>query len=479
MKFAIVVPDGPGIRNFVLGRFLARAAGIGQVLVLHPIPDTLLDRYPSLAIEGVEKAALVPARDHALSYLLRNTLGYAHLCWGDSGAMRYNRRVRITGSPKTRTAVRLSRVAGRLAAAPGPIRVLDRWHMAIVNRSPEADYYRRLFERTRPSVVFSSNQRAPIVAPVVAAARSLRIPTASFFFSWDNVTSKGRIIAPFDHYLVWSPLMRDELLRFYPDVSADQIHVVGTPQFDPYADPSIAWSREEFMRRIGADPSRPLVCYSGGDPSVYTAEYEYVTLLMRMIRDGRVGGRPQVVLRPSPADDGRQFDQVRQEFPEILYVPPVWEHTRPGDWTRTLPLPDDVAMLTNLTRHSDVNINLNSTMTLDFAIRDRPVVNLGFDLRTPPPFGQPLWDFFWQFEHYRPVVEFGAARSARTPEQLAEALNLYLADPSRDRAGRKRFVDLEVGVPVGGSCERIVSVLSALAGASSPVRIRDDVQVAV
>jgi hypothetical protein len=478
MKLALVVPDGPGVRNFVLGRFLARATGVAQVLVLHPIPKTMLQRYPSLTLEGVEQAELLPSRDSTLSYVLRNTLGYAHLYWGDTGAMRYNRSVPISGSRKSRSAVRFSRVAGRLTAATGPIRVLDRCHMAVINRSPEADFYRRLFERTRPSVVFSSNQRAPIVAPVVAAARSLGIPTASFIFSWDNVTSKGRIIAPFDHYLVWSPLMRDEVLRFYPDITADQIHVVGTPQFDPYADPAIAWSREEFLRRIGGDPSRRLICYSGGDPSVYTAEYEYVALLMRMIRDGRVAGAPQVVLRPSPADSGRQFDQVLRDYPEILYVPPAWEYT-PGDWTRTLPLPDDVAVLTNLTRHTDVNINLNSTMTLDFAIRDRPVINLGFDLRTPPPFGQPLWDFFWQFEHYRPVVEFGAARSARTPEQLAEALNLYLADPSRDRAGRKRFVDLEVGVPVGASSQRIVSVLSTVAGAPVPAAVRDRAQVAV
>ena len=30
--------------------------------------------------------------------------------------------------------------------------------------------------------------------------------------------------------------MKAELLRFYPDVHADCVHVVGTPQFDPYAD---------------------------------------------------------------------------------------------------------------------------------------------------------------------------------------------------------------------------------------------------
>jgi hypothetical protein len=79
------------------------------------------------------------------------------------------------------------------------------------------------------------------------------------------MTSKGRIAAPFDHYMVWSDLMRDELQRFYPDVSPDRIHVVGTPQFDPYADPDLAWTREEFFSRIKADPARPLICYAGNN----------------------------------------------------------------------------------------------------------------------------------------------------------------------------------------------------------------------
>ena len=180
---------------------------------------------------------------------------------------------------------------------------------------------------------------------------------------------------------------------------------------------------------------------------------------MQMIRDGRVRGRPQVLLRPSPADDGQQYAGVRAEFPELIYAPPIWMNTRPGEWSRILPLRDDVQMLANLTRHADININLNSTMTLDFAIRDRPVINLAFDLREPPPFGQPLWDFFYQFEHYHPVITLGAARFARTPEQLVDALNAYLADPSLDREGRRQFVELEVGGPVGGSTRRILDVL--------------------
>ena len=65
--------------------------------------------------------------------------------------------------------------------------------------------------------------------------------------------------------------------------------------------------------------------------------------------------------------------------------------------------------------------------------------------------------------HYQPVVELGAVRVARSPDELAGHVNDYLADPSLDRAGRRRLLDLEVGVPLGTSTRRIVRVLEEIA----------------
>jgi len=75
----------------------------------------------------------------------------------------------------------------------------------------------------------------------------------------------------------------------------------------------------------------------------------------------------------------------------------------------------------------------------------------------------PLWDYYYQFEHYRPVVEIGAARFARSAEDLADHINTYLENPTLDRANRRRLVELEVGVPLGQSSRRIFEVLKSIA----------------
>lgn len=458
----LLLPDGVGVRNFAMGDLLDRLSATGHVSVLHRIGTDFLGVYKGEANESVGWLDFADYHESPLASVLRYTLAYSHMYWADTRSMRFIRNTPVHGSWRRRAVQGAARVAGQACSRPGCIKLIEAVHSRVVARLPEVRRYRELFARERPSILFCSHQRPPIILPPVLAAQSLGIPTATFIFSWDNLTSKGRIAAPFDYYLVWSEHMKQDLLRYYPDVRADRVHIVGTPQFDCYADRRLLWTREEFCARIGADPARPLICYSGGDTGTCPEDHAHVRILMQLARAGSLAGNPQVIVRPAPVDPGSRYDMVRRDYPELIFAQPAWAQSMPGDWSHVAPLPEDVQFLANLTQHTDVNVNLASTMTLDFAIHDRPVVNIAFDAGEKPAHGTPLWDFFYQFEHYRPVVELGAARFARSPEDLVRHINEYLADPSLDREARRKLVELQVGVPIGGSSARIVEVLQAI-----------------
>ena len=86
-------------------------------------------------------------------------------------------------------------------------------------------------------------------------------------------------------------------------MTEDRIHVVGTPQFEPYTDSRFLWSREEYCRRVGADPQRPIICYSGCDADTCPDDPIYV--------EHWIGHRPvtvtireeQIVLRRAGDDE--------------------------------------------------------------------------------------------------------------------------------------------------------------------------------
>ena len=462
MKPFLLIPDGVGVRNFLLSNTVDKISENHPLCILHIINKDILVTYKDSLRDSIEWYSFIDYHENPFRSMLRYALSYSHMYWAKTTSMRHIMGGKITGSIRRRLLHLIAKSLARIMDKPSRIQKIDKLHCFMVKNGEEIKYYRDIFEKSKPSVLFCSHQRPSIILPAVLAARSLAIPTATFIFSWDNLTSKGRIAAPFDHFLVWSEHMKTELLQYYPDVSKERVHVVGTPQFEPYADPSLLWSRDTFFKKIGVDPSYPLICYSGGDMGTCPEDHEHVRILMQQIRSGQIEGHPQVLLRPSPVDIGTRFDSIREDFPEVIYARPEWVHTVPGDWSRVIPTAEDVQFLANLTFHADLNVNMASTMTLDFAIHDKPVVNIAFDVANPPIFGKPIWDFYYQFEHYQPIVKLGAARFARSPNDLAEYINLYLSNPALDREQRRQLVELEVKTPIGCSNQSIIEVLEQI-----------------
>ncbi len=470
MRTAAFFPDGVGIRNFVLGDFLPCAAQYGEVFAFHDIPDDHLATYRGKCPSNVQWHRCIRYQDDPVVCFWRKSLSFAHLHQYDNMAMSYARKLPIRGNVKARALAHAAKAYGRISASPAGIQKLAKRHDRAAQSLPSVAQYAEKFRSLQPTVMFCSHQRSLEVIPAALAAKAMGIPTATFIFSWDNITSKGRIAAPFDHFMVWSDQMRAELMEYYPEVPADNIHVVGTPQFDPYADDSLIWSRDEFCQRVGADPNRPIVCYSGGEPGTTPEDQAHLRILMELVSSGQIEGNPQVLLRPAPvtrSDERVRYGEVSRDYPELIYCKPEWLQTKAGDWTSVIPSQQDVQFLANLTNHVDLNINVASTMTLDFCIRDKPVVNVGFNATKPIPFGVPLKDYYYQFEHYRPVLEIGASRLANNREELANYVNMYLDDPSVDREQRRKFVEFELDLPVGRSSEKITKVLQQIARVSA------------
>ena len=468
MSLVILTPDGVGIRNFVV-TFLKRYQG-GRVTVMHCLDAPVLERIVAPLKLDVEWLPLVVPPERPVPFTLRHTLSYAHVYWADTLAMRYNRSRKTGGSWRTRAANSAARLVGRAASSSeAGVHNLEKLFFYSAKYQPEFEHYRKLFAERRPSLVLSSSQQSPRVLLPILAARSLGIPTVAFIGSWDNLTTKGRLAAPFDYFLVWSENMKRELLQFYPRIAAERVHVVGTPQFDSYTDPELESTRERFFESLGADLSRPLVCFSGGDHTTCPEDQDHLRIVMAAVREGRIRHNPQVVLRPSPVDPGDRYASVRRDYPELIYMPPAWEHPEPGNWAKCIPMPEDGALLANLTRYADMNINVASTMTLDFGIRDKPVVNIAFDVKNPPPFGIPLAEMYYPWEHYKPVVDGHACRVARSAAELVEQVNAYLDNPALDREGRRWLVEYQVGAPIGQSSQRIAAVLEKLADMPGPV----------
>jgi hypothetical protein len=179
------------------------------------------------------------------------------------------------------------------------------------------------------------------------------------------------------------------------------------------------------MKRIGADPAKKLIALTTIPPVLYTYHDVVIDELLAAMRAGRFDGPTQLLVRVHPRDDIRKYERFMTE--------------------------------------PDVIVNVASTIGIEAAVLDTPVVNIGFDGHDEKPFLDSSRRFY-QYTHYKPLVDIGAVRVAYSPAALIEEVAAYLADPDRDQAGRARAAtDLCYRID-GQAAERVAAfVLDRLA----------------
>lgn len=347
------------------------------------------------------------------------------------------------------------------AAVRASSRTLERLEAAgerafVAEYSDRARYHELL---AGARLVVATAPHVALEAPPILVARQRELATAAWITSWDNLTSKPAFFTRYDLYLLWSERMGDDLRRYYPESAAARRAVVGVPHFEWYRDPAMVGGREELCRSHGLDPTRPLILYAGATPHRAPGEELVVHRLAADFSARPLAERPQLLVRLHPGDAGGRYAAWEPPPGVVIEVPGSRGRGRLEGFC---PTPEENRDLVAAVRHADVVVNLASTITLEAAMCDRPVVNVAYDLAAGAPHREQIETYYRDFDHYRTVVASGAVRIARSPEELVTMIDRYLADPALDRLQRQKLADLWCGPRDGRSPERIVDALLAL-----------------
>jgi hypothetical protein len=258
--------------------------------------------------------------------------------------------------------------------------------------------------------------------------------------------------------------MKRELLSYYPEVSPDRVHVTGTPQFETYRDVSLVQPRGEFLRRLGLDPRRRVVCFSGDDVLTSPHDPLYLADLAEAMRAIDAAQRPQIVFRRSPVDQSGRYAAVLTRYPEIALSDPCWTLRAAGDWSQVVPKWEDVALLVNIVHHSDVVVNVGSTMAMDFAAYDKPAVYIAYD----PKGIDRTWTIqdIYRKVHFKTVHALQPVYWARSSRELGNVVFHALEHPKEKSEARRTWLSLHVHQPMDGASERFASFLQTLSDAS-------------
>jgi hypothetical protein len=257
----------------------------------------------------------------------------------------------------------------------------------------------------------TTHQRALHNIPLFAAAKALNIKSVSVIYSWDNMP-KARIPYFSDYFFVWSDYMKKEFDEYYPEIEGEKVIITGTPQFEFYLDESFIESRATFFKKHQLDPNKVLICYSGDDTLTSPFDADYLRDMALRFSKFEKHERPQIILRPSPADNGNRFQNVLNQFPEICYAPADWyEDDDSAHWAVKFPKKNDIKQLVNLAFHADAVVNLGSTMAHDFAMFEKPAFYVNYMPRpseqSPKSQHAKNWSVktIYEYQHFKSMEE--------------------------------------------------------------------------
>ncbi len=297
-------------------------------------------------------------------------------------------------------------------------------------------YYRELFEKYKPSLIFSTDFLWPHEWGLIRAAKHYDVPVVSMVLSWDHLT-KGRLPTKFDKVIVWNDFLKGQLTDYY-GYSPNDIFVSGIPHFDYYIrDKDKLSSRREFLKNVGTAPNEKLITYTTSPPTLSPFEQDVIEIMCEAIKNGEIKYPSHLHVRFHPADNSGRYERLKKHGDIITFETPGKSASRAGyTWG-----PDKADMLhyANLLSHSDVMINVCSTVTIDASAFDTPVINIAFDGYEKKPY----WDStarYYDYTHYKKIVETKGAKITRNKEELITYINEYLNNPKLDSEGRRRIV---------------------------------------
>lgn len=455
-KLGLVITDGVGFRNFILSDFLQHAEdNFDEVVILSCLPKEVYKEHTNLKIIELEVF-----EEPFKTWFFRKAKEVAHLKLHQKGNLGIQDNLKTNDSKLKTTRGYATRFIYKLTSlfhSEFCIQQFQKFQNKTFSNHEITKTYESILEQEQFSLLFFTHQRPPYIAPLVYTAQQKKLKTVAFIFSWDNLASKGRMASNFDYYLVWSDLMKQDLLQFYISIKEAQIKVVGTPQFVPYVMPEYKMSKQEFLSEFKLDIHLKTICFSCGDISTSKNDELYIETIASAMVDKMIES-VNFIVRTSPAEDPIRFNSLVEKFPFIKWHFPKWKQVRANhqeSWSQRIPTLEDVKQLRALLEYSDLNINMLSTMSLDFMLFDKPVIN--------PIFGNSsngLYDDqrFLGYAHIQHLVDSKASKIVKEQAQLLQAISDYLNNDI-DSEKRKNFIIQQVGVSLETTNKQVVQSL--------------------
>lgn len=311
--------------------------------------------------------------------------------------------------------------------------------------------FKKFFEKYDPDLIFLPYMVFTDYA-LLKEAKKLGIKTLGMTLSWDNLYSKTFLLAHPDYLIVQTKKV-EEQVRITGDYRG-KIFVCGIPQYDRHFSKKDIVSKEEFFKKIGADPAKKLIVYAFSGKQGLHLDFDILNIINEARKRGEFTEEVEILARPYPRTDfpEEKLERIRREFRILAFS--STKHVG-GDWEFD---EESIFLLENTLTHADIVITMYSTFFIEAAIFDKPLLGVAFDGSKKLPY----WDSasrFFEWDHLRDIKPANGIWLVHSRDELISAINKYLKEPHYLKEGRKKITQKQVQFTDGLSGKRVAEVI--------------------
>lgn len=397
-KIFILLPDGIGLRNFAFTNFHKLGLEKGFDITFWNNTPFNLKKF------GIKELPIIYAKAHPITDILKVAQTQIELSQNIKKSQdRVYDSYRFPMPNKDLKTTVKNIVKKSVAFWNNSERGLKKIRKTIAKNERKTKLYfdsLATLQKEKPDMVFCTNQRMMLAVAPILAAQDLGIPTATFIFSWDNLP-KGTKIVETDFYFVWSQHMKTELQYYYPHIKDSQIKITGTPQFEPHFSEAFLVSRATFCDEYHLDIHKKYICFSGDDITTSPNDPTYLEDLAKAVSVlNEKGQNIGIIFRRCPVDFSDRYNSVLDKYADVITsINPKWQ-MKTDSWHSILPTKEDLVLQMNTIFHSEVVVNLGSSMVFDFVAFNKPCAFINYDV---PNAAFPDWSVakIYNFIHFR------------------------------------------------------------------------------
>ncbi len=352
-------------------------------------------------------------------------------------------------------------------------KILRKLFLWLECRLYSPDIHKKLFEKHKPDLIITTslgNVARNFDSFIMREAKKYGAKIATIILSWDNTTSKGMAGAIPDHIIAWTEVMKKELLEYH-DFPINEVSIGGIAHFDTYYRKEELLSKEMIFKKFDLDINKKLIFFATKSPTAYPWNVDIAYIIAEAIAKEKISFPAQLLIRLHPLHYGikrnqkihihliKEFDKIVERYsfvkidkPEIL-----------SD-TLTMDMPEfEQTKVASILKYSDVLMNIFSTLNIEAAIMNVPIVNIVFEGKSQrKERARQSIEIDLNEVHNQRVIATGALKMCYNPEKLIASINDYLNNPSSNKEQRKVLVEQEAGPFKGTAGKEVAGIIMRL-----------------